>query len=459
MARPTQRSPFTSAVSRRDWFRLSAAGVIGYSLSGWLETLAARAASDPQRRRSCILLWMNGGPSQTDTWDLKPGHANGGSFKEIQTSIPGVRISEHLPQLAKYMEQLAIVRSMSTKEADHGRASYLMRTGRAPGGPVQYPTLGSVFSKELGNPEAELPNFVSIAPFRFLSPAAYGSGFLGPQYAPLIVGENAVGLGPAQQNNSDQALKVEDLALPGDVSPERAVARVQLLEEMEQEFLVGRSTVASLTHRTAYQRAVTLMHSAASRAFDLEEEPAAVRDAYGRSLFGQGCLLARRLVERGVPFVEVTLSTAPGVNNGIGWDTHQNNFENVKSLSQVLDQAWATLMGDLRWRGLLDSTLIVWMGEFGRTPKINAQRGRDHWANSWSTVLAGGGIRGGQVVGRTSPDGLAVEDRPVSVPDLLATIGLALGVDIGTQNVSNVRRPIRIVEPTAKPIQEILAPT
>jgi len=201
---------------------------------------------------------------------------------------------------------------------------------------------------------------------------------------------------------------------------------------------------------------VTLMRWSAARAFDLEEEPQSVRDSYGRNLFGQGCLLARRLVERGVPFVEVTLSSAPGVNNGIGWDTYQYNFENVKSLSQVLDQAWATLMGDLRLRGLLETTLIVWMGEFGRTPKINAQRGRDHWASSWSTVLAGGGIRGGQVVGRTSPDGMAVEERPVAVIDLLATIGLALGIDVSMQNMTPMRRPIFIVEPTAKPIHEIL---
>jgi hypothetical protein len=424
-------------------------------MSGWLENLAARAANDPQRRRSCILLWMNGGPSQMDTFDLKPGHANGGPYKEIPTSVAGIRISEHFPQLAKHMEQLALIRSMSTKEADHGRASYLLRTGRVPGGPVQYPTLGSVLSKELGNPDAELPNFVSIAPFRFLSPAAYGSGFLGPQFAPLIVGEGTANFGGPQQEY-EQALKVEDLALPNGISASQAAARMQLLEQMEQDFLSGRATIASVTHHTAYQRAVTLMRSAAAKAFDLDEETANVRDSYGRNLFGQGCLLARRLVERGVPFIEVTLSTAPGVNNGIGWDTHQNNFDSVKSLSQVLDQAWATLMGDLRMRGLLDSTLIVWMGEFGRTPKINANRGRDHWANSWTTVLAGGGINGGQVVGRTSADGMAVEERPVTVPDLLATVGLALGVDIAKQNMSNVGRPIRIVEPTANPIREVL---
>jgi hypothetical protein len=444
-------------LSRRDWLRLSAAGVVGYSMSGWLESMAADIATDPNRRRSCILLWMNGGPSQMDTFDLKPGHANGGPFKEIQTSIPGIRISEHLPRIAKNMEQVALIRSMSTKEADHGRASYLLRTGRVPGGPVQYPTLGSVLSKELGRPDAELPNFVSIAPFRALSPAAYGPGFLGPQYAPLIVGENANNFGGPQQADFGQALHVEDLALPGGVSSERAAARVRLLNDMEQDFMRQRATLASLTHRTAYQRAVTLMRSRAARAFHLEEEPAAMRDGYGGSLFGQGCLLARRLVERGVPFVEVTLSQAPGVA-GPGWDTHQNNFETVQKLSQVLDQAWSMLIADLRLRGLLDTTLIVWMGEFGRTPKIARDRnGRDHWAKSWTTVLAGGGIRGGQVIGLTSPDGMEVLERPVAVADFLATIGLALGVDVTKQNTSNVGRPIRIVEPTAKPIQEVIA--
>src|SRR5205807_587402 len=171
------------SLSRRDWLRLSTVGVLGASMSGWLETLAADTASNPERKRSCILLWMAGGPSQMDTFDLKPGHPNGGLFKETQTSIPGIHISEHLPRLAKNMEQVALIRSMSTKEADHGRATFLLRTGRVPGGPVQYPTFGSVLSKELGHADAALPNFVSIAPFRALSPAAFSSGFLGPQYA------------------------------------------------------------------------------------------------------------------------------------------------------------------------------------------------------------------------------------------------------------------------------------
>ncbi len=442
-------------LSRRDWLRLCSAGFVGFSMSGWIEQMALGAAKNPQRKRACILLWMNGGPSQMDTFDCKPGHPNGGPIKEVQTSVPGIKISEHLPKIAKHMDRMAIVRSMKTKEADHSRATYLMRTGRPPGGPIQYPVLGSLVAKELEQAEAELPGFVSIAPYRFLSPGAFGPGFLGPKYAPLIVGENAANGGP-QNNNYDQALKVQDLDLPGEVSTLRASARVKLLDEMEDDFLAEHTDAAALSHRTAYQRAVTMMRSEASRAFNLDGEPKQLRDAYGRNLFGQGCLLARRLVERGVPFVEVALSNIPGLG-GLGWDTHQNNYENVKKLCAVLDPAWGTLMDDLKTRGLLDTTLIVWMGEFGRTPRINGAQGRDHWANSWSTVLAGGGIKGGQVVGKTSKDGVDIEDRPVSVPDLLATAGMALGIDVHKQNPSNVGRPIRIVEPTAKPIKEVLA--
>jgi hypothetical protein len=440
-------------LSRREWLKLTAAGVTAYSVSGWLETLAVDTAQHPQRRRSCILLWMNGGPSQMDTFDLKPGHANGGPFKEIATSAPGMKISEHLPKIAKQGDQLVLIRSMATKEGDHGRASFLMRTGYLPQGPVDYPPLGALVAKELGNDTSELPSFVSIAPYRFFNPAAYGSGFLGPQYAPLIVGD--MGVQPGGMNSYDESLKVPDLETPGDVSLQQADARVDLLRGLERDFVAQHPGVAPLSHQTAYERAVRLMRSAASKAFNLEEEPEMLRDAYGRNQFGQGCLLARRLVERGVPFVEVTLG---GPNGQVfAWDTHQQNFETVKSLSQILDPAWGTLMSDLRARGLLDSTLIVWMGEFGRTPKINPQRGRDHFPNAWTTVLAGGGLRAGQVIGRTSPGGDTVTERPVSVPDFLATICLALGIDPLKYNASNVGRPIRIVDKTAKPIQEILA--
>jgi hypothetical protein len=442
-------------LSRRDWLRLSALGVAGYSMSGWLENLANAAAAHPLRKRSCILLWMNGGPSQMDTFDLKPGHANGGPFKEIATSAPGLKISEHLPKVAKFGHKMAVLRSMTTKEGDHGRASFLLRTGYLPQGPFQYPTLGSLLSKELGRADAPLPNFVSIAPYRQFSPAAYGPGFLGPMHAPLIVGENSGAVGaPGGPGAVDygEVLKVQDLAPSGPVSAEHVDARLDLLRDLEKDFSSERPDAPPRGHKAAYDRAVRLMRTAAARAFKLEDETDRVRDAYGRNLFGQGCLLARRLVERGVAFVEVTLG---GLNGGaFGWDTHNNNFDQVRQLSGVLDPAWGTLMSDLQERGLLDSTLIVWMGEFGRTPRINPQQGRDHYPNAWSTVLAGGGIKGGQAYGKTSADGMTVAEKPVTVPDLLATVCKALGIDPDKPNMSG-GRPIRIVEKGGKPITDI----
>jgi Protein of unknown function (DUF1501) len=457
MPRVSSASSRGPELSRRDLMKLSAAGVVGFSMSGWLEAMAQHAANDPKRRRACILLWMNGGPSQMDTFDLKPGHPNGGPYREIQTSVPGIRISEHLPKVARNMHHMAIIRSMSTREGDHGRGSFLMRTGYLPQGPVQYPTLGSLISKELGSDQNPLPNFVSIAPFRIFSPMAYGPGFLGPQYAPLLVGDygNQFAIMRPGQNNYEEALRVQDLAPPQGVAQQQADARINLLQDMERDFVSRNPGLSPTSHQMAYDRAVRLMRTAAATAFNLEEEPSRIRDSYGRNQFGQGCLLARRLVERGVPFVEVTLGGLAG--NPIGWDTHQQNFETVRRLSEVLDPAWATLMEDLRARGLLDSTLIVWMGEFGRTPRITPQQGRDHFPNAWSTVLAGGGINGGQVHGRTSPDGTTVEDtRPTSTADFIATIAKALGIDPTRQNMSNVGRPIRIADLGSQPIASIV---
>ena len=320
-----------------------------------------------------------------------------------------------------------------------------LRCGRAPGR-----------GKPLEGPEAELPGFVSVAPYRFLSPEAYGAGFLGPKYAPLVVGENSgfAGLVPGGADYAD-SLKVKDLARPRGVKKTRAEARIELFKQSEADFIKSRGGAAE-SHATAYQRALRLMASEAAKAFDLTQEKDSLRDSYGRNLLGQGCLLARRLVEEGVPFVEVTLSQAEGVQ-GLGWDSHQDNFNSVKSLSKVLDPAWATLLSDLDDRGLLDSTLVLWMGEFGRTPKINGNTGRDHWSRSWSTVMAGGGIKGGQVVGKTSDDGTEVTDRPVDVADLLATACVTLGLDPARQNDSGIGRPIRLVDLDAEPIQEVLS--
>jgi hypothetical protein len=443
-------------LSRRDWLRLAAAGVTTYSMSGWLESLAADLATNPKRKRACILLWMAGGPSQMDTFDLKPGHKNGGPYKEIRTTAADLRISEHLPHVARFGDRLAVIRSMSTKEGEHERATFLMRTGYQPTGPIQYPTLGSLVAKELGADDAPLPNFVSIGPARFFSVSAFGPGFLGPKYAPLVVGEGNLFFQP-QDRSYEQALKVQDIDLPGGVDRAHADARIDLLQQMESDFLAEHPGVAPLSHKTAYDRAVKLMRTEANKAFNLDEESPMLRDAYGRNLFGQGCLLARRLIERGVPFVEVSLTGIRDNNAFYNWDSHGQNFEAVRKLSEVLDPAWGALMGDLKQRGLLDSTLIVWMGEFGRTPRINQGQGRDHFPNAWSTVLAGGGIKGGQAFGKTSADGMKVETRPISVSDFLATVCLALGIDPLKQNNSNVGRPIRIADKSAQPIKEILA--
>ena len=439
----------SSRLSRRHWLQLSSLGLAGFSVSGWLDTLASETARHPDRRRSCILLWMTGGPSQIDTLDMKPGHSNGGPFKPIETSVPGLRISEHLPKLARVMEHVVPIRSMSTKEGDHARATYQLRTGYKPVGPIHYPTLGSLLSKELGTDEAELPNYVAIAPNRSLNPSAYGPGFLGPAYAPLIVGGSNAGPG------GNTSLQVKNLDLPRGINQNEADERLMLLDQLETDFTASRPGIIGTSHRAAYRAAVKMMRSEAVKAFQLDEESAALRETYGRHLFGQGCLLARRLVERGVPIVEVSLNGVQGTNT-LGWDTHINNFENVRRLCTVLDSAWSSLITDLKDRGLLESTLIVWMGEFGRTPEINRNQGRDHFPAAWTMALAGGGIRGGQTLGRTSDDGMQVVDRPVAVPDLMATICRALGVDPMNQNLSNVGRPIRLADPEAKPIEEIL---
>ncbi|MBA4188093.1 MAG: DUF1501 domain-containing protein [Planctomycetaceae bacterium] len=440
---------FDSLMSRRHLLRAGAVSTT-MSMSGILGKLAMAAeASKKKPKRSCILLWMNGGPSTIDMWDLKPGHENGGPYKEVNTTAPGLKISEHLPKIAMHGEQLAILRGMTTKEGDHARGTYLMRTGQLPGAAgIQYPSIGALVSKELGDPKAELPNFLSIAPQRFFAQEAFGPGFLGPVHAPLIVGENQAFNNNAQANMIDDALKVADLAKPKSIDDASAAVRLDLLREMQEDFASGRPGQMAKSHAAAYDRAIRLMQSDGSKIFDLSTEKDSLRDKYGRNLFGQGCLLARRLVEKNVPFVEVSLGN---------WDTHGQNFDQVKNLSTTLDAAWSSLMDDLKDRGLLETTTIVWMGEFGRTPKINQGKGRDHYPNAWSTVLAGGGIKGGQAIGKTSADGTTVEERPTTTLDMLATLCMALGIDYEKTNPSNVGRPIRIVDKPCNPITEVVA--
>ena len=432
-------------LDRRHFLRAGAAS-LSVTASGWLGHLATAAARDPARKRSCILLWMNGGPATIDLFDLKPGHPNGGPSKETQTSAPGLRITENLPSVAKFGDRLAVLRGMNGKEADHGRATFYLRTGNLPQGAIDFPTLGALVAKELHAESADLPPFVAVAPQRGLAQNAFGPGFLGPQFAPLMVAD-----GQASRDGGavDQQLKVQNLDRFGGVAATRAADRLSLMKDLEAGFVADRPGAIADSHRAAYSAAVRMMNPATARAFDLTDEKPELRDRYGRNLFGQGCLLARRLVERGVPFVEVTLD---------GWDTHQNNFDAVKTLCGTLDPAWSSLMGDLKDRGLLDTTTIIWMGEFGRTPKIVADRkGRDHWPNTFAAVLAGGGIKGGQTVGRTDKSGASVEERPTSVPDLLATLCKALGIDPEKKNLSNVNRPIPIVDKSANPVVEVLA--
>jgi uncharacterized protein (DUF1501 family) len=441
--------------TRRDLLRLAALGFSSTSLSGWLPALASQAAGDARQHRRCILLWMTGGPSQIDTFDLKPQHANGGPFRPIDTSVPGIQIGEHLPKLAKWMDHTAIIRSMSTKEGDHSRAMYVQRTGHAQQGAIYYPTLGSLLSHRLGKQDSDLPNFISVAPFRPLSPGAFSPGFLGPKHAPLIVGGSGAGAQAAGRNGMGDDLTVRNIQRSVGITDSEAEARQNLLGSLDENFAQRHSSTVVDSHRAAYGAALRMIRSPSIAAFDLDEEPAGVRDRYGRNQFGQGCLLARRLVERGVPFVEVSLNGAAG-NNAFAWDTHRQNFPNVQRLCETLDPAWSSLLEDLQARGLLETTLVVWMGEFGRTPRINAQTGRDHFPAAWSVALCGGGIRGGQVVGKTSDDGMRVIDRPVTTIDLLATICRSLNIDPAVTNMTNVGRPISLVDPAATPIEEIL---
>ncbi len=446
--------PSAARWNRRDWLQTVGLGLMGASGCGWLPRLAHAAAQSSQRRRQCIVLWMPGGPSQMDTFDLKPGHANGGPFKETETSAPGMRFSEHLPKLAKQAHHLALLRGISTKEGDHGRGTYVMHTGRPPQGPIRYPSVGAMLGKELGDISQGIPSYVSVSPFRAFNPEAFGPGFLGPRFSPLTVGAvDQPQAGGATDGNGFARLQVDDLSPPTEVSPDRFQTRVELWRSMQSKFLSKRGASGAVAQDTIYRNALQLMGHDVVKAFDLTQEPADLREAYGKGRFGQGCLLARRLIESGVPFIEVALAGTG--ENGIGWDTHANNFTAVEQLSKELDAGWSQLLQDLSQRGLLESTTIVWMGEFGRTPKINGSTGRDHFPVAWSCVLAGGGVKGGTVHGKTSADGMEVIEGKMDVGDVLATTCAALGIAPDKENVSTEGRPIKLAE--GKVAQEVLA--
>jgi uncharacterized protein (DUF1501 family) len=407
---------------RRRFLQLSAAGVGTVALSGWMNVLAdnAKAATPAgKKHKSCILLWMDGGPSHKDTFDLKPDSKGAGEFKPIATAAAGIQISEHLPKVAGIMNHGVVVRGMSTPEGAHPRAKYNLHTGYREGqGGLTYPSLGAIVASEIGDATASVPNFVSIGN------RSFGAGFLGPKYQPLIV--------------QDPTRGVEDLKAA--VSDQKFDARAGLLEQMEKAFYHEYQTAAAVDHKTTIDRAVKLMRAKEAKAFDLSDEPSKAKEKYGSGKFAEGCLMARRLVEVGVPFVEVNLG---------GWDTHQDNFTKVKSLSGQVDSALAALVTDLKERGLLDSTLVIWMGEFGRTPHINTRGdkpGRDHYPKAWSLAMFGGGIQGGRVIGKTDKEGATVEERPVKTGDFLATVCEVLGVDHTKENMAASGRPIRVVD-------------
>jgi Protein of unknown function (DUF1501) len=439
-------------VNRRNCLRnmLSVGALAGWSGS-WPGKLAG-AMEQANTGRHLILLWMPGGPSQMDTFDLKPGTTNGGPFKELQTTVPGLQFSEHLPKLSDYAQHLSIIRGMQTKEGDHSRGTYLLRTGQRPGAPTRYPALPAALAKELAIDDPSIPSYVSVLPNVFINPAAFSAGFLGASREPLTVGSNATfnPNAPAGPTTEPPALRVDNLLPPAFLEKDRINRRKQFWNMLQESYGAASRAGAAATHDTVYRRAMQLADSSLVEAFDLQQESAEVRQRYGVDSFGQGCLMARRLIERGVAVVEVALG-----DNGLSWDSHTENFTTVKRLSERLDQSWSALLADLKDRGLLERTTFAWMGEFGRTPAINPQGGRDHFPNAWTCVLGGAGIQGGSIVGKTSDDGMEVTERPVAAPDLLATICRAVGVDPNIENVNEDRRPFKISE--GIPISEILS--
>jgi hypothetical protein len=379
------------------------------------DSILANAADMKKNTKSVILLWMGGGPSTIDLWDLKPDTPTGGPFKPISTSADGIQICEHLPLLSKQMHHMSIVRSMSTREADHTRGRYYMHTGFVPNPSIEHPSYGSVVSHELSKfvPELEIPAFVSVGG------SSIGPGFLGMTYAPFVVDSNG---------------NIRDLN--GSIDQNRVMERLQMLEAIEDNFISQKRGNIAIEHKKVVDKTVKLMTSQQMDAFKVSKEPQEIRDKYGNTGFGRGCLMARRLVEIGVPFIEVDLG---------GWDNHSDIFPTLQNQKlPELDKSMSALIDDLNNRGLLDTTAIVWMGEFGRTPNINGNSGRDHWARSWSAVVGGAGFKRGVVVGETSQDGKEVVSESYSSEDLMASILKSVGISLETTFTSKNGRPMKI---------------
>jgi hypothetical protein len=433
-----------TGVSRRQFLRVGALSALGLSLPTYfrLQGVAAASEAAPAPRRTgvnCILLWMQGGPSHIDTFDPKPDAPVEvrGEFGTIPTNHAGVRVSEHLPFIARQFDKLSLIRGHDPQNGSHGVADHLMMSGHRFNPAMAFPCYGSVVARERGYRDGMFP-FVQLG--RSIDRRFNGGvgGFLGDQYNPFEVHDDPSGA----------AFRVRDLSLPSDAERVRLERRYSMLGELDSYQQAVENAPPVQARDAFYERAHTLITSPrAKEAFDLTRESDRVRDSYGRNSLGQSCLLARRLIEAGVHFVTVT--------DG-GWDTHQNNFRSLKDrLLPRLDRAYATLLQDLHQRGLLDNTLVVWFGDFGRTPKVNPSAGRDHWSTAGVACMGGGGIKRGEVVGATNAQGEVVVDNPVRPQDLAATIYHALGIPLNTWYRAQDGRPIELV-PTGRPVRQLI---
>jgi hypothetical protein len=413
-------------IKRRHFVSHLAAGAAALPTLEFLSRLETHAAEVKKNQRACILIWLGGGPPTIDMWDMKPGSRNGGEFKPISTR-GNLKICEHLPKMAGVMDQLSVVRSMSTREADHGRGRYYLHTAYVPNPTVVHPTFGSVVSHQLGSKRAdlEIPAFISIGG------DAGSAGFLGMGHAPFAVSSNG------QIRNTDVS--------QADIS--RYQRRLAMLDVVETNFIKSERGESPQAHRDVYTKAVNLMTSEQMRSFKIDEEKPEVREAFGNNGLGRGLLMARRLVETGVPFVEVNMG---------GWDLHSNVFATLRDQRlPILDQGLSALVADLKQRGLFGQTTLVCMGEFGRTPRINQNSGRDHWAGSWSVLLGGGGLIGGQAIGGTDANGTSVDGKSYLPGDIWATVAHTLGIPLSTVFQSKRGRPMKIAN-GGKPVEELI---
>ena len=390
---------------------------------GGLFDSQAAAGEVKKKGKHCILIWLNGGCSQFETFDMKVGRSTGGLFREIDTNVPGSKVCELMPKIAQRMDKLAVIRSMHTSEIDNPGGIYLIDSGYQQSANVRFPEIGAIVAKYSGAAESDLPNFIKIA-----SNGDAGAGILGPQYQPFNLDRDG-GL-PTFSTSSLDA--------------EKELRRHSLRDFVEESYGRYHPADPAKMHREAYERARRLNHVRDVFKWDAEWEK--YKEKYGNSLVGRRMMIARCLVESGVAFVEVGQS---------GYDTHADNFDGHKALVPCMDQAWAALLDDLQERGLLQDTLVVWMGEIGRTPRINNRSGRDHYVRCWSAALAGGGTKGGLVYGQSDADGVDVKDSPVTEGDFFATIYTALGIDPLAENYSGVR-PIPLAPFGHKVVKELL---